>query len=59
MMERVSDRQEKNGRTVFNRPKPTTGCRANGRRRRMENTYIKKEEGNKFFFTTLIYPNKY
>jgi hypothetical protein len=25
---------EKNGRTLFDRPKPTMGCSANGRRRR-------------------------
>ena len=30
-MERVSDKEKKNGRTLFDRPKPTTGCRANGR----------------------------
>jgi len=27
-------RIEKNGRTLFDRPKPTVGCSANGRRRR-------------------------
>jgi hypothetical protein len=32
-MERVGDRQEKNGRRVFDRPKPTEGFRAIGRRR--------------------------
>jgi hypothetical protein len=31
--ELVTDR-EKNGRIFFDRPKPTTGCSANGRRRR-------------------------
>jgi hypothetical protein len=30
--ELVADR--KNGRTLFDRPKPTVGCSANGRRRR-------------------------
>ena len=29
----VADRK-KNGRTLFDRPKPTVGCSANGRRRR-------------------------
>jgi hypothetical protein len=33
-MERVGGRWEKNGRTLFDRPKPTVGCSANGRRRR-------------------------
>jgi len=33
-MERVGGRQEKNGRTLFERPKHTVGCSANGRRRR-------------------------
>jgi len=33
-MERVGGRYEKNGRRVFDRPKPTMGCSANGRRRR-------------------------
>ena len=27
----------KNGRTLFDRPKPTVGCSANGRRRRLWN----------------------
>jgi len=31
-MERVGGRQEKNGRTLFDRPKPTVGYGANGRR---------------------------
>jgi hypothetical protein len=31
---RVGDR-EKNGRILFDRPKPTAGCSVNGRRRRM------------------------
>jgi len=30
-MERVDGRWEKNGRTLFDRPKPTVGCSANGR----------------------------
>jgi hypothetical protein len=34
MMERVGDR--KNGRIVFDRPKPTAGCSASGRRRRID-----------------------
>jgi hypothetical protein len=34
MMERVGDRWEKNGRILFDRPKPTVDCSANGRRRR-------------------------
>jgi hypothetical protein len=29
-MERVGDRQEKNGGILFDRPKPTAGCSANG-----------------------------
>ena len=33
-MKRVGGRWEKNGRTLFDRPKPTEGCSANGRRRR-------------------------
>jgi hypothetical protein len=33
MMERVGD-IGKNGRIFFNRPKPTVGCSASGRRRR-------------------------
>jgi hypothetical protein len=33
-MERVGDRYGKNGRKLFDRPKPTVGCNANGRRRR-------------------------
>jgi hypothetical protein len=32
MMERVGDRWEKNGRILFDRPKPTVGCSASGRR---------------------------
>jgi hypothetical protein len=31
-MERVRDRLVKNGRTLFDRPKPTVGCSGNGRR---------------------------
>jgi hypothetical protein len=27
---------EKNGRILFDRPKPTAGCSASGRRRRMD-----------------------
>jgi hypothetical protein len=34
VMERVGDRWEKNGRILFDRPKPLVGCSANGRRRR-------------------------
>ena len=33
-MERVCGRWGKNGRTFFDRPKPTVGCSANERRRR-------------------------
>jgi len=33
-MERVGGRWEKNGRTLFDRPKLTVGCSADGRRRR-------------------------
>jgi hypothetical protein len=33
MMERVGDRWEKNGRILFDRPKPTVGSSASGRRR--------------------------
>jgi len=41
-MERVGGRQEKNGRTLFDRPKPTVGCSANGRRRRKRRyTYMR------------------
>jgi hypothetical protein len=32
-MERVGDRWGKNGRILFDRPKPIVGCSANGRRR--------------------------
>jgi hypothetical protein len=32
MMERVGDRWKKNGRILFDRPKPTVGCSASGRR---------------------------
>ena len=32
-MERVGGRYEKNGRTLFDRPKPTVGCSVNGRRK--------------------------
>ena len=32
-MERVGGRVEKNGSTLFDRPKSTVGCRVNGRRR--------------------------
>jgi hypothetical protein len=34
MMERVGDRREKNGRILFDRPKPTVDCSASGRRGR-------------------------
>jgi len=34
---------EKNGRTFFDRPKPTVGCSANGRRRRRRRRRLKKE----------------
>jgi hypothetical protein len=34
MLERVCDRWGKNGRIWFDRPKPTVGCSASGRRRR-------------------------
>jgi hypothetical protein len=34
MMERVGDRWEKNGRILFDRPKPTVDCSASGRKRR-------------------------
>jgi hypothetical protein len=34
MMERVGDGWEKNGRILFDSPKPTVGCSASGRRRR-------------------------
>jgi hypothetical protein len=34
MMERVGDKIGKNGRILFDRPKPTVGCSASGRRRR-------------------------
>jgi hypothetical protein len=33
MMERVGDRWGKNGRILFDRPKPTAVCSASGRRR--------------------------
>jgi hypothetical protein len=32
-MERVDDRQERSGRFLFDRPKPTADCSASGRRR--------------------------
>jgi hypothetical protein len=34
MMEKVGERWEKNGRIFFDRPKPTVGCSASGRRRK-------------------------
>jgi len=34
----------KNGRTLFDRPKPTVGCSANGRRRRRRRRKKKEEE---------------
>ena len=37
----------KNGRTFFDRPKPTAGCSANGRRRRRRFFLVKK---NKIFW---------
>jgi hypothetical protein len=36
MLERVGDREEKMGGILFDRPKPTVGCSASGRRRRMK-----------------------
>jgi hypothetical protein len=36
MMERVGERWGKNGRILFDRPKPTVGCSAGGRRRRIK-----------------------
>jgi len=33
----------KNGRTLFDRPKPTVGCSANGRRRRRRRKWIKAQ----------------
>jgi hypothetical protein len=39
-MERVGDR--KNGRIFFDRPKPTVGCSASGRRRRRIFVYMDK-----------------
>jgi hypothetical protein len=33
LMERVGDRWEKNGRILFDRPKPTAGCSASGRKK--------------------------
>ena len=41
--ELVADRK-KNGRTLFDRPKPTVGCSVNGRRRRRINPYPAKVE---------------
>ena len=35
-MKRVGGRYEKNGRPLCDRPKPTVGCSANGRRRKYE-----------------------
>jgi hypothetical protein len=35
----------KNGRILFDRPKPTAGCNANGRRRRRRRREKKKREG--------------
>jgi hypothetical protein len=40
MMERVGDRWEKNGRILFDRPKPTVGCSASGTRRRSGYFYV-------------------
>jgi hypothetical protein len=40
MMERVGERWEKNGRILFDRPKPTVGCSASGRRRRRSHGFL-------------------
>jgi hypothetical protein len=40
MMERVGDRWEKNGRILFDRPKPTVGCSAIERRRRSVSSHF-------------------
>ena len=37
----------KNGRTLFDRPKPTVGCSANGRRRRKEEEEEEEEKRKK------------
>jgi len=39
----VADR--KNGRTLFDRPKPTVGCSANGRRRRICRKQLNQDHG--------------
>ena len=40
----------KNGRTLFDRPKPTVGCSANGRRRRINEVLTQEESGAMLIF---------
>jgi hypothetical protein len=49
MMDRVGDRRGKNGRILFDRPKPTVGCSASGRRRRRRRLKVKVKS---FLFTS-------
>jgi hypothetical protein len=44
MMEGVGDRWKKNGRILFDRPKPTVGCSASGRRKRRRGRREEEEE---------------
>jgi hypothetical protein len=46
MMERVGNRWEKNGRILFDRPKPTVGCSASGRRRLSTSSLMMVEDRN-------------
>jgi hypothetical protein len=39
-MERVGDRQEKNGGILFDRPKPTASCSANGEEKKRYFSYM-------------------
>jgi len=44
-MGRVGGRWGKNGRKLFDRPKPTVGCSANGRRRKRRRIPLVCHEG--------------
>jgi hypothetical protein len=39
-MERVGDRYEKNGGTLFDRPKPAAGCSANGEEEYLHDSWV-------------------
>jgi hypothetical protein len=59
MMERAGDRWGKNGRILFDRPKPTVGCSANGRRiwRRIQIREFLNTKLSPFFSHVLSGPN--